>query len=354
MFARTVIIAVATLAVSLLQSNSQPAAIDYLTLNYNKTDHFDGMTPNRLRNLKGHIRSLTQYVYPLEVGGDGSTHRGKLIRGTAVYTLLFASNGIITEEWSYRVEDIVVCKTWYRSHRLYQTDSVIHWSDEGKVTSREVYTYDKDGMLVGGYLQYGDQRREKVLNIVTSGDTLVVAERSAKVSYVNGRRVKVAGNNGILVYRYNYFPSGALQRKITFENGKVVQDEQFDASGNLVYWLLAEYKDGRLNYSSERTLMYRNDLCVKEIQKHFDASRAWTETFTYEYRDGRPVRTFREGQPFDSYEYNEHNDLLRQKNALFNESYRYISYDAQGNWTERIMLADNKPFQVQIRRVEYY
>jgi hypothetical protein len=192
------------------------------------------------------------------------------------------------------------------------------------------------------------------LNIAKSGDTLVVAEQWAKVYYVNGRRVKVVDNNGTRVFRYNYFPSGALQQKIVIENGKVDQDEQFDVSGNLLYWLSTRYKDGRLNYSSEQTLTYNNDLCVQEIQKHFDEPHSWAETFTYEYQDRRPVRSFRDGRPFGFYEYNEHNDELRQRNDWFNEGYRYISYDAQGNWTERIMLAGNKPFQVEVRRFEYY
>jgi YD repeat-containing protein len=334
--------------------NSGSATIDYLALNYDKTDHVNGMTPNRLKNLKGHIKSLTQYVYPLEVVADGSTRRGKLVSGTPAYTLLFNRDGIITEEWGYRVENVASYKTWYRSYRLYQIDSVIHWSDEGKVTSREVYRYDKDGILVGGFHHYGDQHREKVSAITRSGDTLVVAEWWAKVYYLNGRRVKMADNNGTRVYRYSYFPSGALQEKIVLENGKTDQHERFDESGNLVYWLLTRYKDGRLIYSSERILTYRGDLRVKEIQKHFDEPHTWAETFTYEYQDTRMVRSFRDGQPFGFYEYNEHNDVLRERNDWFNEGYRYVSYDAKGNWTERIMLAGDKPFQAEMRRFEYY
>jgi antitoxin component YwqK of YwqJK toxin-antitoxin module len=356
MFVRTVItfIIVSAMEVVLLSCSSSEPAIDYLALNYNKTEHFNGMTPNRLRNLQGHIRSVTQYVYPLEVQADGTTRRGKLVSGTPVYTLLFTRDGLITEEWGYRVEDIVAHKTWYRSHRLYQVDSTIHWDDNGNMTSKEVYTYDKDNILVGGYHEYDGQRREKVLNIAKSGDTLVVAERWAKICYVNGRRVKVADNNGVRTYRYNYFPSGALQQKIVMERGKVNLEERFDESGNLLYRLSTSYRDGRLNYSNERTITYHNDLREQEIEKNFDEPHAWTDTFTYEYKDRRRVRSFKDGQPFGFYEYNEHNDVLRERNEWFNEGYRYISYDAQGNWTERILLAGDKPFHVEVRKFEYY
>lgn len=356
MFVRTFIIAWATIAMLASCSNSEPT-IDYLVLNYNKTDHnIERMIPDRLRNLKGHIRSITQYAYPPKAKA-GSSRQRELTTDTPSYTLVFTREGFIAEEWECRREDVVAHKTWYRSYRAHQIDSVIHWTDAGKITSREVYTYDKDGILVGGYNQSDGQRKEKVLNIVKSGDTLVVVESTAKHSYLQGRRVKMEteGQNGSRVCRYYYFPSGALRQAIAVERGTVDEDERFDGMGNLVYWLAVEREDVRPGYGTEETSTYRNGQCIQKIRKHVDHHRyKSTDTLTYEYRGGLLVRLFNNGRPDGHFEYNEHNDIVREWNDFFDFGYHYSAYDAEGNWTERTVLGGDLLLRVEVRKFEYY
>ena len=60
----------------------------YIDANFKRTDHVDGMTPNRLNNLKGEIESLTQFNYSAEVI-DNELKKIRLTSGTPTFTLIF-------------------------------------------------------------------------------------------------------------------------------------------------------------------------------------------------------------------------------------------------------------------------
>ncbi len=331
-----------------------PEDINYLSLNYDKRDHINGMTPNRLKNLKGHIKSVTQYVYPLVVAADGTTTREALIQGTPVYALHFTKDGKINEEWGYKKENIPSYKVYYRDHFANKIDSIVHTNELGVVTSREVYVYDKNGIVTGGFHMYDNKTVPKVLKTETSGDTLIVHENWARVFYLNGLRVKLVIGDGRRWHEDKYFSSGVRSESVIHDSGTINMIERFDESGNLLYLLVAEYMDGKVNYSNERIMTYENDLRVTEIQNHFDEPHRWSDTMTYIYRNGQRVQTLKDGQSYGTDEYNEHGDVLLQKNEFYNEGFQYISYDSQGNWTERIMLASGKPFQEELRTFEYY
>jgi hypothetical protein len=344
----------AFVALSCSKSSAPTGVPDYLSLNYDKRDHIDGMTPNRLRNLKGHIKSITQYVYPLVVAADGSTTREKLVQGTPVYTLLFTKEGKLIEDWGYKKEDVPSYKVYYRDHFAGKIDSTIHWDDNGKVTSREVYQYDKDGIMTGGFHKYEDKNTTKVSKIEMSGDTLIVHENWARYYYLKGLRVKLIIGDGSRWHEDKYYPSSVRSESVIYQDGLVNMIERFDESGNLLYFFMADYENDTISYSSERSIKYAGDMRVIEIDKHFDKPNAWIDTMTYQYENGRRIATLKNGQPYGTDEYNEHGDVLLQKNDFFNEGYQYISYDSHGNWTERILLASGKPFQVELRKLEYY
>lgn len=348
MFVQIFSIAGATAAI-LFFCCSSSQQIDYVALNYDPTSLT--AVPPSLVNLKGHIRSYTQYFYPPSVDAKGAMHRGKLERSN---TILFTREGLVTENWLYTTKDSVTCKTWYRNRRLSQIDSMVHFSAGSAVLARNVSYYNRDGIVVGGYLEYENSCSDDVSNIETSGDTLIVTERDRVKYYVNGHCVKWYNGNSCWKFQYQYFPSGALRRRVTNENGHVLWDERFDEEGQRVYWLTNKFQDNRLIRSREESSTYRGGLRMQKIEKHVDGPDTWTDTYTYEYRNRLPIRSFQNGLPYGFCEYNEHNDLLREKFDSFDEGYRYSAYDSEGNWTERIQLIDSKPFQVEVRKFEYY
>src|SRR5882762_6432870 len=93
------------ISLSLTCYAQHPVPNVYLDLNYDKTNHFDGITPNQLQNLKGNIHVLTQYSYEVEFKPDGSFRKGELIIGTPTYTFVFAPDKKIKEEWTYEKKE---------------------------------------------------------------------------------------------------------------------------------------------------------------------------------------------------------------------------------------------------------
>ena len=274
---------------SILSLGQPPAPNEYISVNYDKTDYFFVVDMEHLRNLKGDVHILTQYSYEVEVNPDATVHKGELVHGTPTFTFVFRPDKKIAEDWGYRKkEGEPTFKAYYRDFKNGKKDSSTYFRD-GRITGKISYLYDSSQILIQEIMYDSNYApKPQVISTYQQGDTMIVARKSYQHYYVNNLLVKYNQGNYLIKY-YDYFPSGALKQIKLYISKRLELLDKFDEQGNLLYHYIADYINGTLDNTVERSSTYDINgrvLLQKETHKEKEHSRTSIALFYY-YPDGK-------------------------------------------------------------------
>jgi hypothetical protein len=117
-----------------------------------------------------------------------------------------------------------------------------------------------------------------------------------------------------------------LNKKITFEKGNVIEINEYDSYGILV-WLDRKYT---YKYDEKGNMIEKNE---------YDSDGSLDRKETYKYDE--------KGNKIEKNEYDSDGSLDRK------ETYQY-EYDKAGNWIKKIEFRNEKPVYIYEREYEYY
>jgi len=327
----------------------------YLDLNYDKTNHFDGITPNQLQNLKGNIHVLTQYSHEVEFKPDGSFRKGELIIGTPTYTFVFAPDKKIKEEWTYeKKEGVPAFKAYYHDFKNGKRDSTL-FIRNGKVFPKSHCTYDQSDFLIQEYEneEGGKAMEKQILSTDQRGDTLIQKRKEYSQCFLHHQLIKTVQNND-RIYLYEYSPAGALRQKEIYASERQELIEKFDEQGNLIYEYVMRYKDSTLDYTNERTRKYdTKGNCLEQKEVYVEKEYTRKTHDLYHYLNDRLVSITRGEDNMAELTYTKEGDFIKRKYYYADEKFTY-KYDTKGNWVERIMYIAGKPYNINVRKITYY
>jgi len=322
----------------------------YLKMNFNPIEHTDGMTPERLKNLKGEIQKLSVFEY----AANEDLSKGAMTQGTATFTLVFDVNKRIIEEWGYRDTKQVASKTFYRDFKYRKRDDYLMFNREGEEALREEYKYNENGILVSESRQQSDEKKEWSFDLTYAGDTAIQKTKWGADKYLHDKLIESSQNNGSLVLSYEYDSDGNLKSITQKDKGAISYIEQFNPQGNLIFIQHHSYKKSNLVRKSTRTLKYDDKQRKSEEIEIIETNNGTSEMIrTYEYNMGRLAKVFENGELIGDYTYNDKGDLIEKIYLRDKETFQYTKYDSLGNWLKKIMFHNDKPFVITEREIEY-
>ena len=328
----------------------------YIDTNFEQTNHFNGMTPSRLNNLKGDIKSIAQFEYSVEII-DEKTTKTSLTSGTPTFAFVLNKKKEVTEEWSFRDKATISYKNFYRDFKKRQIDSTIYWNKQGSIFIKNLYKYDESIRISETEFRNG-KVEQLVKDIQQQNDSIVISTKHGTEFYLNRLLVKRIQSPGIRYFTYSYYQTGELKEKRTINKSKIVSVEKFRADGNLEYELFNNYKNDTLEYSRERFLKYdqkSRKIQDKEIYKEENKERVTIDHYKYQ-GDLLAKLIKEEGQEMSTtgeFEYDQQGNMTRKYLYGSLEVFSY-KYDSTGNWIERTHYANNKVFRITEREIKYW
>lgn len=324
----------------------------YLNKNYNPNLHTDGMTPKRLDNLKGNIKTMSVFEY--EVNEDST--KGRMTQGTPTFTLLFDNQKNIREEWGYRDTKQVASKTYFRDFRKYTRDSVIFYNSPANQPYREYYFFDPNGILIKQKELRDTQIKETEYPLTKQAGALYHLSQWGSTKYIAGNMVESRDAKGNLLETKTYHPGGGLASTTGYKNKVLCNIEKFDKNSRLIFYQFNYIEDNNtIAESRTRELTYDNNgLKIAEKETEKSPGRVSITNWKYVYKNGRIASVYRDNQLIGTYEYNQYGDLVKVVYEYDTEIFSYPTRDKTGNWTTQISYLHGKPFRITEREFEYF
>lgn len=323
----------------------------YLKNNFNPNNHTDGMTPERLKNLKGNVKILSVFEY----SANNDLTKGRLTEGTSTFSLVFNENKNIKEQWGYRDTKQVASKTFFVDFKKYQIDSSLVFDKEDKRTVGEWFIYNKDNIKISEKSDWNGKVKEQIFEVKQIGDTLFHYNKWSVDKYLNNQLIETNEQDGFRIRKYSYFPDGNLKSVKQFEKGNIDYKEIFLQSGQLSEIQHYKYQNNLLIEKNIRTIKYGENDLKTLVRNVTESNNQKQETVTeYEYEYGKLTKVIENKSQIGKYTYNGNGDLIEKDYSGNKETYNYIDYDSNNNWTQRIMFHNGKPFSITEREITYY
>jgi YD repeat-containing protein len=249
----------------------------------------------------------------------------KLSKNSFFYESYFDKKGRLVRRNTFNLKAVLVSKIiFYYDKRGNNTDRLAYHSD-GSLSGKSVSTFDSANRLIE--FHEFDAFEKIISKKVTTYDS---AGHRILTSYerINRRLVKTEErvfNNDENNVANSYFSNETL----TLE-----EIQEYDRNGNLLetiqYYPLEDeqsitrFKYDEQNNKVEETVLKNNLVTTKTIYRYDDKNNL-TETYRYSV-----------------------------KGTLEAHHRHVFEFDAEGNWTKRIDLFNDKPTAVLARRIEYY
>jgi len=324
----------------------------YIKANYNAAAQMDGNIQARLDNLKGNIRQLSVFEY----NANKDLSNGVMVPGTPTFTLLFDTGKRVTQEWSYWDAKQVAVKTFFRSYKNNNADSVLSYGNNGNLFSGAWYTYNADGIAVKEKVLYNGTITQQQFALTKAGDTVLLRNKLGVGKYLAKRLIEQNQQADGLSTRYAYAPDGSVQRKTYYEKGRIVRIEDFNAARYLVFIQYNNFnKSGTVTSKDARAITYNQDgAAADETRVHITQAGTMREVTTYIYQAGK-LAQMKEGKVIvATYKYNDKSDLVEASTSDGKDTYAYAAYDANGNWLKKIHYHNSQPITITERQIAYY
>jgi YD repeat-containing protein len=249
----------------------------------------------------------------------------KLSKDSFFYESYFDKKGRLVRKNTFNLKAVLVSKIVFNyDKRGNNTDRLVYHSD-GSLSSKSVSTFDSKNRLIEvcEFDAFGKIISKKVTTHDSVGHRILTSYEKINRGIVKTEeRVFDNDENNV---ENSYFSNETLTLR---------EIQEYDRNGNLLetikyYPLEDEQSITRFKYDEQNNkieeAVLKNNLVTTKTIYRYDDKNILTETFRYGVKGTLEVH------------------------------YRYVfEFDADGNWTKRIDLFNDKPTAVLVRRIEYY
>jgi hypothetical protein len=313
-----------------------------------------------LNNLYGNIESIKEYVYDISTENTNLTDIFTFQRSS--YLLKFNSNHEIIESAIFLNENHISNRTIYKSYFDKLVLQMEWFNENDSLIRKEIFSY-QNKIPISRVDFYENKVNEFVKLIKNKNDTIITKSKFHENIYVKGLLIKVIYFNQDWFTQYNYLDDQINEIK-TFKNNKMVNHQLFNKNQDLVY---SEVELSEVNEGFEKYLVITENE-FEGLNLKLTTQKVITETNTtllkqeYFYDENNKIEKVLETNelnqtyPLLKYTYNEFGNIKTYENSKLNESYvyEYNKHDGKKNWVERKTILNNKPFQLEIRKINYW
>ena len=325
----------------------------YLSQNQFPRGLRDGITAERLKNLKGDIKILKVFEYAI----NDDLSRGGLIEGTPTFSLVFDKSKRVIQEWGYDATEQVSAKYFIRDYRKYVMDSFLFYdNNNGSLRYGEWNSFNNDGLNISRKILKNGVITELSFKTSSSGDTTVHYNRNSIDKYYNGQLVKQHNYDSSINTQYTYFKNGNLKLSQSFTKGNISHLEKFTERGYIIERQEYEYLDSTFSKKVITQFKYDEDSrLLKRITTEFNAIKNVTKTILHlNYKNGKITEDIVNERVYGTYTYNELGDLTEKNYPMNISSYTYSNYDSKNNWCKKETSYNGKLRRITIREITYF
>jgi hypothetical protein len=248
----------------------------------------------------------------------------KLSKDSFLYESYFNKSGTLVRRSAFNLKANLQSSVLFKYDKNNNNIECITYSSNGSLASKKVNKFDSENKLIEGY---EFDAREKVIGKTTRNDSADYQILTC-FEWISRGLVKtlesVFDKNGNNVANY-YFSDRALESKeiIRYDiNRNLLETIQHNLLTN--EQIVTRFKYDEQNNKVE-VIVLKNNLVTSKTMSTYDSRDNLTETFSYGV----------------------------QGTLKGHHKYLY-EFDAEGNWTKRINIFNDRPTSVSIRQIEYY
>lgn len=331
--------------------------MSYLAVNYNKTNHSNGVDRKRFKHLKAWIKSIKQLSY--QVNADST--KGALLVGTDSYLMRFNRKKAVTEMILYRTENQIQSINHYHNYRAYLRKSWQIFNKKNEIHEAYYYTYDANNLLSIKKSIIKGKQEEAVFKIEQKEDTIIHYLKNTTDKYIDGKIVESKNNRSDYVTFYEYSKDKLVLIKI-LNGDKVTSLSRFDAEENLIHFELITYIDEAIDSKyihkytynennqklSHHNIAFQKDKIIldKKYKFQYSVDRQLEKIIQYDDNSQKIV---------GENKYNSHGWLVSEYfNYIAPEEIRYTNFDENGNWQRLESYSGGKLYMISEREIEYF
>ncbi len=322
---------------------------------------FGQSKPNKLNDLeKLSLRGLVKWLKMESYQAQekfGEIVQGQKAKDLENYSISFNSNGKIIEWNNYNPEGGLISKDSYVFDTKGNEIEFNNYNETGELTKKNKSKYDEEGNLIelNQYKSDGSLQTRSVCKYDYEGNIIESITYSPEKNIIGQSTFKYNDHGKIIEeISHDYVTEKTTPPELIAY--KIVH--KYDDKENEIGWY--SYK---LNESLDaKTITEFNDNEKITTKYHYNASNVLTQV-TKNDSSGNPIVDClysEDGSIIYKNEckYDEHGNAIETNEHNFDSSInKYINtfyYDNQGNWIKEIVIKNDIPKSIILRKIEYY